>query len=97
MAQQHAVEVARLVGIGEQVERLVDVAADQLVADVTQRGEIFRGEADAVEQGHFAVVRAPLGLAGDDLPQLLDRIIAGKLLDFAFDAGLLGIFDECCR
>ncbi len=93
-AQQHAVEIARLVGVGQEIQLLVKAIRRQLVAQVTQRGEILDREADAVEQGDLPIAFAALRLAGNDAPEFGDGMIAVELLDFAFDPGLRRIFDE---
>src|SRR5574337_492162 len=92
--QKHAVKVARIVGVGEEVEVDVGAGALELVPDVTKRREILDGEADAVEQRDLPLVHAPRRTAGEHLPELGHWIIAVELLDFPLHAGLGRILDE---
>src|SRR3546814_18140917 len=79
-ALQHADQVARIVGVGEHVDRLKEVAAFDLGMNITQRRKILDRETDAVEQGDLARIIAPVGVAAQHLPEFRDGIVRTHLL-----------------
>ena len=72
---QHAEEVARIVRVRDQIEIDIGASLADALVDVAQRRKILDGEADRVEQRDLAGVGAALCRPGDDLPELLDRMI----------------------
>ena len=53
-AQQHAEQIARIVGVGDHVELIKERCAFDCVMDVAQRTEVFDRKTDAIKQGNFA-------------------------------------------
>src|SRR5262249_13656851 len=82
-SEQHAEQVARLVGIRQQVELLIERRAEHVAPYPAQRRKVLDGEADGVEKCDLARAPPSLGLAGDDLPQFGDRVVGRQLLDLA--------------
>ena len=66
----------------------------QKIADVAQGGKVLDGKADAVEQRNLVLRSAAFGLAGVDLPEFGNRMIAVELLEFTLDMSLVRELDK---
>ena len=74
--------------ISQHIKRAKEVCALHQIANIAQRREVLDCKANAVEKGDLSL-RAPPGcLALNNFPKLLNRIIIGQLLNFAFNPGL---------
>ncbi len=91
---KHAEEIARLVGVRQEIELLVEIASRQLGADIAKGGEVFHGEADGIEEGDLPIVRTPGHPPADHIGEFRDGVILRQVLDLALDARLRRIFDE---
>ncbi|MBP0650136.1 hypothetical protein J8J40_24130, partial [Mycobacterium tuberculosis] len=94
-----AKEIARLVGIGKQVEHVVEVAAGDPVADIGEDREVLDGEADGVEHGDLVGRAPPRRLAGEDIAKGDEALPAGRRIgprEIALLAGL-GVADVAVK
>src|SRR5271165_2601864 len=67
-AHEHAVEIARVIRVGDEIELLVKISAGEALPHIAQRREILDREAHAVEDGVLLVVAAARLRADNDLP-----------------------------
>jgi hypothetical protein len=92
--QQHAEQVSRIVGIGEQIEVCVIGPFRKLTPDVAEGREVLHREPARVEQGDLARVLSSGGPSRDHLPQLGHGMIVRKLLDLTLDTALGRVLDK---